>query len=333
MAVELKIPRTGYEMTEGKIIEWLKREGDAVNSGEPVVVVETQKANIEVESPCDGWLRKIFAEIDEVIQLGQTIAIIAELDENIDNLIAANLKEKEAIDQSDKIDDKPDEIERPSDKEVIVPISGVKKQMAENMLKSKRMSAHATTYNEVDVSNALNIIEKHQKKISFTAILVNASVNALKQYELLNASPNEDTIIIKKYYHIGIAINTENGLFVPVIRDADTKELTKITQEIRELTIKAENSKLTIRDLQKGTFSISNAGRYGSIFFIPIINPPQSAILGAGNIKRRPVVVNDEIVIRPTMFIFVSYDHRIIPGAVAQKFLVSVKENIENIVY
>ena len=330
MATEIKIIKTGYQMTEAKIVEWWKAEGDKVNEGETLVTLDTQKVAIELPAPCSGILLKILAERDETVVLGQTIAIIAEAGEDISEILQRIDREKGASSLQDHtMEDRGGTIPIAADEEVI-PLTGPRKAMAEHMLKSKNTYAHGTTFNEVDVSGLLGLVKESNKEISFTSLLVRASVHALQEFPLLNTSSSKENIIVKKRYHIGIAVNTEGSLVVPVVRDADQKDLKEITREIQRLTKSAEEGRLSIEDIDGGTFTISNGGRFGSLFFVPIINPPQSAILGTGTITKRPVVVDDKIVIRPMMYICVSYDHRIIPGAMAQQFLGKIKEALEN---
>ena len=331
MATEVKIIKTGYQMTEAKIVEWWKAEGDEVNEEETLVTLDTQKVAIELPAPCSGVLRKILAAVDETVALGQTIAIIAAADDDISEILDRLAREKESSSlQGDAMEERAETTPVAVDEEVI-PLTGSRKAMAEHMRKSKSTYAHGTTVNEVDVSGLLGLVKESNKEMSLTSLLVQASVRALQEFPLLNASSTEENIIVKKRYHIGIAINTEGSLVVPVVRDADQKDPKEITKEIHRLTKLAEEGKLSIEDIEGGTFTISNGGRFGSLFFVPIINPPQSAILGTGTIAKRPVVVDDEIVIRPMMYICVSYDHRIIPGAVAQQFLGKIKEALENV--
>jgi len=330
MATEVKIIKTGYQMTEAKIVEWWKAEGDDVNEEETLVTLDTQKVAIDLPAPCSGVLRKILAAVNETVVLGQTIAVIADADEDISEILQRIAREKESSpSEGDAVGAKAEAAPVAPDEDVI-PLTGARKAMAEHMHKSKSTYAHGTTFNEVDVTGLLRRVKESNKEISLTSFLVQASVRALQEFPLLNASSSEENIIVKKHYHIGIAVNTEGSLIVPVVRDADQKDLKEITKEIQRLTKLAEDGKLTIEDIEGGTFTISNGGRFGSLIFVPIINPPQSAIFGTGTITKRPVVVDDEIVIRPMMYICVSYDHRIIPGALAQQFLGKTKEVLEN---
>ena len=332
MPEELKVPQTGYEDTIATLVEWLKEEGDAVAKEESVVVLETQKASVELPSPADGYLRKILAEEGDEVVMGQTLAIIGEEDEDIEalvNSIIEGAKETAATPVSAAAASDSPSVSPTFDETEIIPLTGVRKAMAENMLKSRQTYAHGTTFNEADLTKAMAEAKASEKRISVTALIVKAVVEALKAFPLINSSSSEKEIRIKKYYNISMAVNTDKGLFAPVIKQADMKTLEEINKEMTRLGDLAEKGKLSPGDMEDGTFTISNAGRFGSLFFVPIINQPQSAILGVGTIAKRPIVVDDRIEIRPMVYICVSYDHRIIPGAVAQQFLGKIKQGIE----
>jgi pyruvate/2-oxoglutarate dehydrogenase complex dihydrolipoamide acyltransferase (E2) component len=279
-------------------------------------------------------MRKIFVEEgDEVVQ-GQTLAIIGDENDDIEeivNRVAASAHEKEPAETATSTETVPGSKPMPvaAGEVEIIPLTGVRKAMADNMLKSRQASAHGTTFNEADMTHAMAAAKASQKRISVTAIIVKAVVDALKAFPLINSSSSDKEIQIKKYYNISMAVNTDKGLFAPVIKQADLKSPGQINGEIKRLGELAESGRLSPADMADGTFTISNAGRFGSLFFVPIINQPQSAILGVGTVAKRPIVVDDQIEIRPMVYICVSYDHRIIPGAVAQQFLEKVKQGIE----
>jgi 2-oxoglutarate dehydrogenase E2 component (dihydrolipoamide succinyltransferase) len=172
--------------------------------------------------------------------------------------------------------------------------------------------------------------ELHGVALGFMSFFVKACVTALKEYRLVNARIDGTEIVYQNFYDIGVAVSTERGLMVPVVRDAERKSFGEIEQTIEELARKAREGKISVDDLQGGTFTITNGGVFGSLLSTPILNPPQSAILGMHTIQKRPVVVNDEIVIRPMMYLALSYDHRLIDGREAVQFLVRVKECVEH---
>jgi pyruvate/2-oxoglutarate dehydrogenase complex dihydrolipoamide acyltransferase (E2) component len=287
---------------------------------------------VELPSPADGYLRKILAQEGDEVVMGQTLAIIGDEDEDIEDFlksITEAAKEKAAVSVSTAAASDSQPLSSAGDQVEIIPLTGVRKAMADNMLKSRQTYAHGTTFNEADLTNALAEAKASEKRISVTALIVKAVVEALKEFPLINSSSSDKEIRIKKYYNISMAVNTDKGLFAPVIKQADSKTLEEINAEMTRLSDLAEKGKLSPGDLEDGTFTISNAGRFGSLFFVPIINQPQSAILGVGTIAKRPIVVDDRIEIRPMVYVCVSYDHRIIPGAVAQQFLGKVKQGIE----
>lgn len=219
-----------------------------------------------------------------------------------------------------------------------VKMTRLRKTIAERLKQSQNTAAILSTFNEVDMSEIMRIrksyqdkfVEKHGVKLGFMSIFVKAVVAALKDLPAVNAEIDGDDIIYKNYYDIGIAVGTEQGLVVPVLRDADHMSLADIEKGIAALAKKAKDGKLTMADLSGATFSITNGGIYGSLLSTPIINPPQSGILGMHNIVERPVAVNGQVVVRPMMYIALSYDHRIIDGKEAVTFLVKIKQLCEN---
>ncbi len=219
----------------------------------------------------------------------------------------------------------------------VVPMSPMRKRIAEHMVMSKRTSPHVTTVFEVDMTNIVNIreklkpqFEKEGVKLTYIAFVAYAAVQALKAFPIVNASVSGDNIIYKKDINIGIAVALEWGLIVPVIKNADRKSLLGLAQDIQDLAERARTKKLKPDDVQGGTFSITNPGVFGALFGSPIINQPQVAILGMGAITKRPVIINDAIAIRNMMFLSLSYDHRIIDGAIADQFLMHIKKTLEN---
>jgi 2-oxoglutarate dehydrogenase E2 component (dihydrolipoamide succinyltransferase) len=329
MAEELKVPKTGYDDTEATLVEWLSEEGDEVVYDDDIVVLETDKSAVELPCPSDGVLLKTLADEGDTVYMGQTLAIIGKEDEDISEIldrVAAEAETPPAV----AVNAQTEASAPPAGGEVeIIPLTGVRKAMSENMLKSTQVAAHGTTFNEADLSNAMAAAKASDKRVSVTAIIVKATVDALKEFPILNSSSTDSEIRVKKFYNISMAVNTDKGLYVPVIKQTDAKSPEQINEEMKRLGDLAEQGRLAPVDMENGTFTISNAGRFGSLFFVPIINQPQSGILGVGTISKRPIVVDDKIEIRPMVYICVSYDHRIIPGAIAQQFLVKVKEGIE----
>ena len=219
-----------------------------------------------------------------------------------------------------------------------VPMSSLRKRIAERLVTAQQEYAMLTTFNEVNMQRVLEIREKYKErfkeqfkvKLGFMSFFVLAAVEALKEYPVINASVENEEIVYHRYMNIGIAVSAERGLVVPVIRNAESKSLSAIEIELNELAGRARNNKLAIEELSGGTFTITNGGVFGSMMSTPIINPPQSAILGMHAIEKRSVVINDEIKIRPMMYLALTYDHRIIDGRDAVLFLSRVKKIIED---
>ncbi len=226
----------------------------------------------------------------------------------------------------------------PGAREERVKMTPLRKRVAERLLSAQNNAAILTTFNEVDMHGVMALRkqyadrfqQRHGVKLGFMSFFVRAAVDALKAFPLVNASIEGDEVVLKHYYDIGVAVSGSRGLVVPVLRDADTLSMAEIEKRVAELGQKARTDKLTLADLQGGTFSISNGGIFGSMLSTPILNPPQTGILGMHNIVERPVVRDGQIVIRPVMYLALSYDHRLIDGREAVQFLVRIKECIED---
>jgi len=232
----------------------------------------------------------------------------------------------------------PDDIALSPRDEKRVPMSRLRARVAERLLEAQANAAILTTFNEVDLQNVIELRKKykdqfekqHDTRLGFMSFFVKAAVEALKKFPAVNASIDGDEIVYHNYFDIGIAVGSPRGLVVPILRDADQMSFAEIEARIREYGEKARDGSLSYDDLVGGTFTISNGGVYGSMLSTPILNPPQSAILGMHNIVERPVVVNGEIVIRPMMYLALSYDHRIIDGRESVQTLVTIKELLED---
>ncbi|MDC0232643.1 2-oxoglutarate dehydrogenase complex dihydrolipoyllysine-residue succinyltransferase [Pelagibacteraceae bacterium] len=224
------------------------------------------------------------------------------------------------------------------EREEVVKMSKIRKTIATRLKESQNTAAILTTFNEVDMSEIMKVreikkedfMERYNVKLGLMSFFVKAVVTSLQEFPAVNAEIREENIIYKNHFDIGIAVGTEKGLVVPVLKDADTMTFGDIEQQIVEFSSKAKEGTLTMDDLTGGTFTISNGGVYGSMLSTPIINRPQSGILGMHNIQKRAVVVDDEIVIRPIMYLAFSYDHRIIDGKESVGFLISIKNLLEN---
>jgi len=219
-----------------------------------------------------------------------------------------------------------------------VKMTPLRKRVAERLLQAQSQAAILTTFNEVDLSNTMRLRKeygekfekKHGVKLGFMSFFVKAAVEALKTFPAVNASLDGEEVVFHHYYDVSVAVSGSRGLVTPVIRDADQKSMAELEKVIAEFGQKAKNDKLTLADLQGGTFTISNGGIFGSMLSTPILNPPQSGILGLHAIQKRAVVVGDAVVVRPMMYVALSYDHRLIDGREAVQFLVRVKECVED---
>jgi 2-oxoglutarate dehydrogenase E2 component (dihydrolipoamide succinyltransferase) len=214
----------------------------------------------------------------------------------------------------------------------------IRQRIAARLLEAKQNTAMLTTFNEIDMSHAMAIRKQYKDRfkdkfgvnLGFMSFFIKASIEALKEFPQINAFIEEKDIIEHHYYHIGVAIGTERGLVVPVIRHADMLSFAELEKAIVDYVKKINDNRLALSDLEGGTFTISNGGVYGSLLSTPILNMPQSGILGMHKIEKRPVVIDDEIVVRPMMYVALSYDHRIVDGREAVSFLKRIKECVEN---
>src|ERR1700724_173423 len=224
------------------------------------------------------------------------------------------------------------------EREVRVRMSRLRRRIAERLKAAQNTAAMLTTFNEIDMSQTMALCERHRDafekkhgvRLGFMSIFVKAAIVALKELPGVNAEIDGDDVVYKNHYDIGVAVGTEQGLVVPVVRDADRLSFADIEKTISEYGRKARDGKLTIEELSGGTFTISNGGIYGSLMSTPILNPPQSGILGMHKIERRPVAVGEKVEIRPMMYVALSYDHRIVDGREAVTFLVRLKECVED---
>lgn len=364
MPVKVLMPKLDRIMTEGTITKWLKQDGEKVKKGETLVTIETAKATADIEAPESGIFRRIVAE-GSIVPVGEIIACISQKGEVFELAKTEEMKEKQAaaspaakrvakeynIDLSEitgtgsgQLITEKDVLSYVEKQKVStplvqgevesIPLVGWRKTMADRVSYSSRTVAHITTIAETDLSQLTQIREKMKEagiSISYTSFIVKAVVQALKEYPILNSSLQEDRIEIKKYYNIGLAVAREKeGLVVVVLRNADAKSLVEVSENIDKLVEKARENRLSQEDVSGGTFTITNVGMFGAILNTPIINPPEAAILGTGAIVRRPVVIRDEVVIRSMIYLCLTYDHRIIDGLPAIRFLQKVRNLLEN---
>lgn len=359
MVTRVMMPRLSLTMKEGTVVEWFKREGETVEKGEPLVEVLSEKVTYDVEAPAPGVLRKILAEEGADVPVAETLAIITAPDEELPEIEAIVKAPVEKVRERVLASPAAKRLAREYGVELalvegtgpegriieedvrrfvetkavprvreVIPLTGIRKTTAERVSQSARTAPHSTITMEVDMSNATKLREEVQA--SYTDMLVKAVAKALVEHPIMNSTLVGEELKVFEDINIGVAAATEKGLVVPVIRNADKKPLTEIASIRKELVEKARQAKLTREEMTGGTFTVTNLGMFGVDVFTPIINPPETAILGAGRVVERPMVVDKEIVVRPTMHLSLSFDHRIVDGAPAAQFLQKVKKTLED---
>jgi len=338
----------------GTIVKIVKQEGEIVNSSE--LIAEFNEGNSDVtKSEVNETLSESVPQETKADKLGPAAKrIIAE--ENIDPSEIKSTGKDGRVTKADLINhlnNKPEDVKiiKPQSNSVNndisfsdsrdekrVPMSRLRATIANRLLTVKQETAMLTTFNEVDMLPIKELRSKygaefekqHGVKLGFMGFFVIAAIQALKKFPLVNASIDKSDIVYHGYQDIGVAVSTDRGLVVPVIRDADMMSLPDIEKSIMDFSIKARDGKLSIEEMQGGTFTISNGGVFGSLLSTPILNAPQTAILGMHSIQNRPVAIDNEVVIRPMMYLAMSYDHRLLDGKEAVTFLVSIKEQLES---
>ena len=412
---EIKVPELAESISEGTIAKWLKNVGEFVEKGEYLVELETDKVNVEIISDYAGVLTEQKYEEGDTVNVGEAIAIVNENATGAETTAPSEAKPEAAaqpkaqqpvMESSQSVNANPAPVsentegngqrpiaspaarklarEKGIDLQSVPtadPLGRVRKQdvssyqpnaakpaakaapaapavaqdpakpvirekmsrrrqtIAKRLLEVSQSTAMLTTFNEIDMTAVMDLrkrrkdrfFEQHDVRLGFMSFFTKAVVGALKQFPLLNAEIQGEELLIKQFYDIGVAVSTEDGLIVPVVRDADRKSFAEIEGNIGELAKKARDNKLALSDLQGGTFTITNGGVFGSLMSTPILNGPQVGILGMHSIKLRPVAIDkDKMENRPMMYIALSYDHRIVDGKEAVSFLAKVKEMIED---
>ena len=344
--MDIIVPTLGESIVEATVSKWLKQEGDYVDVDEPIVELETDKVTLEVPANISGLIEKVIISEGETVEVGQILGSLKEGEKkpssSKQDVQSEQVPAKNLPIEPEKEIKKELEVSNPnlktSKQEERVPMSRLRKAIAKRLKEAQNNAAMLTTYNEVDMTEVMKIRsnfqpdfeKKHSVKLGFMSFFVKASIEALKEFPAVNAEINNEEIIYKNYYNIGVAVGTSEGLVVPVLKNAEHMSFPEIEKNIVSFGTKARDGSITISDMSDGTFTISNGGIYGSLMSSPILNPPQSGILGMHKIQKRPIAINDKIEIRPMMYLALSYDHRIIDGREAVSFLVKVKENIED---
>lgn len=413
MATNVVVPRLGESVVEATVGDWNVKVGDVVSVGDLLVELQTDKVDLEVTADVAGTISEIVKATDEDVEIGDTLAIIAESGDapatakpaaeeshsantgetveaakrttitessrSVASPVARRIAAEQGIDLAEvsgsgrggkvmksDVTSPPEKQAAPAatptpqtapaqqrdsaatsalaeifgnqEREERVKMSRRRRTIAKNLVQAQQTAAMLTTFQEVDMHSVMELRtrrkawfeEKFGTRLGFMSFFVKAAVTALKEYPTLNAEIDGDHMVLKKYYDIGIAVGAEEGLVVPVVRNADQLSFAGIEKKIRELGKAARDGKLEIADMMGGTFTITNGGVFGSMLSTPILNAPQVGILGMHNIVQRPVVVDGEVVVRPIMYLAMSYDHRIVDGNTAVRFLYRVKELIED---
>jgi 2-oxoglutarate dehydrogenase E2 component (dihydrolipoamide succinyltransferase) len=398
MQVEVKVPQLSESVSEATLVAWRKKPGEQVKRDENLIDIETDKVVLELPAPSDGVIVRLLKNDGDSVQSGDVIAV---LDTEAKGTVtaapapapAAKAPEKTApaavstaaspstaspsakkiaaekgvdtstiqgtgrdgrVTKADVVAPAPAAAPAPavakaptpapmqipsgSRAEQRVPMSRLRQRIAERLVQSQSTAAILTTFNEVNMAPVIDLRNRYKEKfekqygvkLGFMSFFVKAVVYALRKYPVVNASIDGTDIVYHGYYDIGIAVGSERGLVVPILRNADQMSIAQIEQAIGDFGARAKAGKITIEELTGGTFSISNGGVFGSMLSTPIINPPQSAILGVHATKDRPVVENGQVVIRPINYLALSYDHRIIDGREAVLALVAIKDALED---
>jgi 2-oxoglutarate dehydrogenase E2 component (dihydrolipoamide succinyltransferase) len=370
MAIDIVVPNLGESITEATVATWLKKPGDAVAADETLLELETDKATLEIPSPAAGVLTEIVVQEGEDVEIGALLGRIeaaaaadpparaaatpanAGLDpaavprsgpggqvtlEDLQSVFLSGEEEPGAATAS-----RAPEEAAPSKAdgrgEERVRMSRLRRTIAARLKEAQNTAAILTTFNEVDMSGVIELRKRYRDvfekkygvRLGFMSFFVKAAVGALREMPQVNARLEDDAIVFQHYYDIGMAVSTESGLKVPIIRNADRKSFAEIEAEIVELAEKARDGNLSLEEMEGGTFSITNGGVFGSLLSTPILNPPQSAILGLHKIEERPVAVDGAVQVRPMMYLAMSYDHRLIDGRESVTFVVKIKELIED---
>jgi 2-oxoglutarate dehydrogenase E2 component (dihydrolipoamide succinyltransferase) len=406
MPANIVVPEVGESIVDARVAKWLRKEGDIVSAGDPLVELETDKIDLEVGAPQAGVLSRIDRKDGDDVKVGEVLGVIDEAKgaaasapgpaartaparvteaptagaQSDAKAPRATPTAKKAAEQHDvdlgRVKGSGDagrvmrrDVEQaaavgggngkgvgearkarpaaPAESprrgsgdrgEERVRMSKRRATIAKRLVEAQSTAAMLTTFNEVDMSAVMSLRERHKQSfkerhgvgLGIASFFVKASVGALREFPRINAEIQGDEMVLKRYYDIGVAVGASEGLVVPVLRDADRMSFAEIEKQIRDLARRAEDGSLSLADLKGGTFTITNGGVFGSLLSTPILNPPQVAILGLHKIQERPVAVNGQVALRPMMYVALTYDHRIVDGAEAVRFLVRVKGLVED---
>jgi len=367
MPTDIIMPQLGESIAEGTIVKWLVPPGGRVEKDQALLEVETDKVSLEIPSPATGVLSEVLVQAGQTVPVGTllgrldreppTTGVINRVggvvvrpmpqgegpehyspavrqlakEHGVDLSLVKGTGEGGRVTRKDVLDylakRGPGGGRPEAGGEDVLPLSAMRKTIAERMVKSRQTSAHVSTFFEADCSGIVRFRTRHG--LTYLPFVVHAVARALKEVPVVNSSWSERGILLKKDVHIGIAVALEDGLLVPVVRNADRKGLAQLGREVADLAERARSKRLAPDEVQGGTFTITNHGVTGSLFSTPIIHQPQVAILGVGAVQPRAVVINDAIAIRPMCYLSLSFDHRVMDGATADRFVSKVKAYLE----
>ena len=396
MSSNILVPEVGESIVDARVAKWLRKEGDAVAAGEPLVELETDKIDVEVSAPHAGVLSRIDRKDGEDVKVGEILGILDESakgaatrpapaaagtanDEAARTPRATPTARKAAeanevdlsrvrgsgdggrvmrrdVEQAAGASAAAPPPASPAKAKPVPPVAEDRRHpdgdrteervrmskrratIARRLVEAQSTAAMLTTFNEVDMTAVMALRERHKQafkdrhgvSLGIASFFVKASIGALRSFPRINAEIQGDEMVLKHYYDIGVAVGASEGLVVPVLRDADRMTFAEVEKGIREFAKRAEDGTLSLGDLKGGTFTITNGGVFGSLLSTPILNPPQVGILGLHKIQDRPMAVNGQVVVRPMMYVALTYDHRMVDGAEAVQFLVRVKQLVED---
>ena len=375
MPIEVLMPQMGQSVAEGTVTSWLKREGERIAKDEPLLAINTDKVDVEIPSPGAGILGQLLVAAGQTVPVGTVLAhILTEAEaaagaprevraaaEAYHSPAVLALAKEHGIDLAEvrgtgtggRITRKdvheylaahraaggpPSAALAATAAETRLPLSPIRRAIAEHMVRSKQVAPHVTSVAEVDVTGIAEVLARHREAfqaqagvpLTYLPFLLRAAVEALKAHPTFNASLEGDTLVLKPAIHLGIAVATEEGLIVPVLKDAHAKTFLELARGARELAERARARRLTLEDVRGGTFTVNNFGAFDTLIGTPIIVQPQVAILGFGTVVKRPVIVNEAVAIRAMVYLSLSFDHRVIDGALAGQFLSHLKGMLQN---
>jgi 2-oxoglutarate dehydrogenase E2 component (dihydrolipoamide succinyltransferase) len=409
MPVNIVVPEVGESIVDARVAKWLRKEGDVVSAGDPLVELETDKIDVEVSAPRAGVLSRIAHQDGDDVKVGEVLGTIEEsaargAETPVEKQPAAAAAAQPAtaagkangkgetrgpratptarkaaeehevdltrvrgsgaggrvmrrdVEQAATVAAPSTQLQEAPKAKPVPPVAEDRRHpqgdrseervrmskrratIAKRLVEAQSTAAMLTTFNEVDMTAVMALRERHKTAfkerhgigLGIASFFVKASIGALRGFPRINAEIQGDEMVLKRYFDIGVAVGAAEGLVVPVLRDADRMSFAEVERNIREFAKRAEDGTLSLGDLKGGTFTITNGGVFGSLLSTPILNPPQVGILGLHKIQDRPVAANGQVVVRPMMYVALTYDHRIVDGSEAVRFLVRVKELVED---